>query len=135
MCSRHRHELHVELILASRSVGWTTIDLVQRIAVLLLAVTAIASGVAHAGRNATGSGPLLGITGNVARFQGQTGQASTVDQAFLGWEQGRSYGSSFAVLFQTLAPIPMIHLGTKGRERARGDHARRHRRPARATAI
>ena len=72
-------------------------------------------GVAHAGGNAAGSGPLLGITGNLARFQGQTGQASTVDQAFLGWEQGRSYGSSFAVLFQTHAPIPMIHLGTKGR--------------------
>ena len=90
----------------------------QRIAVLLVAVASVASvtfGVAHAGRNATGAGPLLGITGGLARFQSQTGQASTVDQAFLGWEQGRSYGSSFAVLFQTHAPIPLIHLGTKGR--------------------
>jgi PKD repeat protein len=91
---------------------------VQRIGGILLAVVALTSvtfGVAHAGGDAAGSGRLLGITGNLARFQGQTGQASTVDQAFLGWEQGRSYGSSFAVLFQTHAPIPMIHLGTKGR--------------------
>ncbi len=89
----------------------------QRIAVLLLAVAAIASvpfGIATAG-GTKASGPLLGITGNVARFKGETGQASTVDQAFLGWEQGRTYGSSLAVLFRTHGPIPMIHLGTKGR--------------------
>ena len=90
----------------------------QRIALLLLAVIAVASvtfGVASA--EGTASGPLLGITGNVARFESQTGQKSTVDQAFLGWEQGLAWGSKFSVLFQTLAPIPMIHLGTKGQNK------------------
>jgi hypothetical protein len=90
---------------------------VQRIAFLLLAVAAIATvpfGAASAG-GTEASGPLLGITGNVPHFKGETGQTSTVDQAFLGWDQGRTYGSSLAVLFQTHAPIPMIHLGTKGR--------------------
>src|SRR6266849_5384464 len=95
----------------------------QRIAFVLLALVSVASvtlGVARAGGQdaplgaAAASGPLLGITGDVARFKAQTGQASSVHQAFLGWEQGHSYGSTFAVLFRTLAPIPMIHLGTKG---------------------
>jgi hypothetical protein len=56
--------------------------------------------------------PLLGITGDLPRFQTLTGQASTVHQAFLGWGQGLSYGSPFVSLFGTLTPIPMIHLGT-----------------------
>lgn len=95
----------------------------RRIGLLLLALMLAASltfGVARAGgknvrlRAAT-AGPLLGITGNVARFRSQTGQASSVHHAFLGWEQGLSYGSTFAALFPTLAPIPMIHLGTEGR--------------------
>src|SRR5205814_8692333 len=58
--------------------------------------------------------PLLGVTGNVARFLEQTNQDSTVDEAFLGWGQGLSYGSPFGVLFGSLTPIPMIHLGTFG---------------------
>ena len=96
----------------------------QRIAFGLLAAMSVASvtfGVASAQGTtaeqgtATASGPLLGVTGDVARFKGQTGQVSNVHQAFLGWDQGRSYGSSFPILFQNLAPIPMLHLGTKGR--------------------
>ena len=93
------------------------------IGLLLLALMLVASltfGVARAGDqnvrvDAATAGPLLGITGNVARFQSQTGQASSVHHAFLGWEQGLSYGSTFAALFPTLTPIPMIHLGTEGR--------------------
>ncbi len=95
----------------------------RRIRLLLLALTLVASltfGVARAGDKnvrlgSATAGPLLGITGNIARFQSQTGQASSVHHAFLGWEQGLSYGSPFAALFATLAPIPMIHLGTEGR--------------------
>jgi hypothetical protein len=56
--------------------------------------------------------PLLGITGDLPRFQTLTGQASTVHQAFLGWGQGLSYGKPFVPLFGTLGPIPMIHLNT-----------------------
>jgi hypothetical protein len=66
--------------------------------------------------SAAASGPLLGVIGNVARFKDQTGQESLVDQAFLGWGQGQTFGSPFAVFFPTLGPIPMIHLGTKGRD-------------------
>jgi hypothetical protein len=56
--------------------------------------------------------PLLGIAGDLPRFETLTGQASTVHQAFLGWGQGLSYGSPFVSLFGTLTPVPMIHLGT-----------------------
>ena len=56
--------------------------------------------------------PILGITGNHARFQSQTTQDSIVHQAFLGWGQGQSYGAPFSVLLKSLGPIPMLHLGT-----------------------
>src|SRR3954447_4411154 len=66
--------------------------------------------------SATGaaSKPTLGITGNVPRFKQQVSQDSTVVQAFLAWGQGAAFGAPFGVLFQSLAPIPMIHLGTLG---------------------
>src|SRR4051794_3013787 len=60
---------------------------------------------------------LLGITGNQQRFVSLTDQDSQVRQAFLGWGQGQTYGSPFASLLPTLAPIPMLHLGTGGRNR------------------
>lgn len=56
--------------------------------------------------------PLLGVLGNNARFTALSGQKSAVHLAFLGWGQGLSYGSPFVSLFQTLGPIPMIHLDT-----------------------
>jgi hypothetical protein len=90
---------------------------------LLLAVAAlgaasaimlgVASG-AESGASRTAASPnlLLGITSDTARFQGQTGQESSVDQAFLGWGQGQTYGAPFAGLFPKFGPIPMLHLGT-----------------------
>src|ERR1700730_9180742 len=99
---------------------------VQRIAIALVVLgstASIALGVASAGGKGAprGSGaasaPLPGLTGDVARFRSQTGQDSIVNQAFLNWGQGLSWGAPFAVLFPTLAPIPMIHLGTAGRNR------------------
>ena len=56
--------------------------------------------------------PILGITGNTSRFQAQTAQKSLVVQAFLHWGQGSQWGAPFGVLFNSLKPIPMIHLGT-----------------------
>lgn len=56
--------------------------------------------------------PLLGITGDLPHFQVETGQASTVHQAFLGWGQGLSYGAPIVGFLGTLTPIPMIHIGT-----------------------
>jgi hypothetical protein len=100
---------------------------VSRIALFAVIVAAAASATldgAPAGgessprRLAAVRGLLLGVTGNTARFKGQTGQDSLVDQAFLGWGQGQTFGAPFAVLLPTLAPIPMLHLGTNryGRE-------------------
>jgi hypothetical protein len=64
--------------------------------------------------------PILGITGNHARFKAQTTQESVVHQAFLGWGHGQAYGSPFSVLLKSLGPIPMLHLGTnaKGSKKA-----------------
>jgi hypothetical protein len=62
--------------------------------------------------------PLLGVAGRADRFERHTGQDSTVRHIFLGWEQGRSWGSPFADLLAGLRPVPMIHIGTdRGRER------------------
>jgi hypothetical protein len=87
------------------------------IVVLGLAL-ALLGGFASSSDGSPASGPakpILGITGNQSRFVGQTGQASTVVQAFIGWEQGTAWGSPFGALFATLGPIPMIHLGTSGK--------------------
>lgn len=74
-------------------------------------------GAASAADNAVNT-PLLGIAGQADRFKAQTGQDSQIRHAFLGWEQGRQWGSPFSQLFASLAPIPMIHIGTdRGRAR------------------
>ena len=88
--------------------------------VALAAASAIVLGVASGAesgaprRSAANPNLLLGVTGDVARFKGQTGQESSVDQAFVGWGQGQTYGAPFAGLFPKLGPIPMLHLGTGG---------------------
>lgn len=61
--------------------------------------------------------PMLGVAGQADRFERETGQESTVRHIFLGWEQGSSWGSSFATLLDGLRPVPMIHIGT---DRGRG---------------
>jgi len=58
---------------------------------------------------------LLGNSGDLPRFYGQTGQRSTVHSIFVGWGQGAIYGTPFAQLLQRSGPIPMFHVGTKGR--------------------
>lgn len=67
-------------------------------------------------RSAKATGPLHGIAGNVSRFKTQTGQTSTVVQVFIGWGQGVTWGSKLDVLLPSLTPIPMLHLGTKGKD-------------------
>jgi hypothetical protein len=62
--------------------------------------------------------PLLGVAGKADRFQAQTGQVSTVRHVFLGWDQGRAWGSPLDEQLAGLRPVPMIHIGTdRGRER------------------
>src|SRR5262245_24768009 len=92
--------------------------------VLVAAVSVTLGGAPAAGRDGAQRaapvlpGPLLGLIGQPERFKDQTGQETQVRQAFLGWGQGLSFGSTFAGLLPTLAPIPMLHLGTGGRNRA-----------------
>jgi PKD repeat protein len=92
---------------------------VLSVSALVLAAS-VALGVVFSGGSArsaiAASGPLAGVTGNIARFRDLTGQDSQVDQAFLSWGQGVSFGSPFAALLPTLAPIPLVHLGTVGRD-------------------
>lgn len=68
---------------------------------LLLAPTALAK-------------PVLGVTGNVPRFDRQTGQVTEVHQAFLGWGQGLQYGEPLRAFLPSLGPVPMITLSTAG---------------------
>lgn len=58
--------------------------------------------------------PLLGLTGDLPRFDRQTGQVSQVHQAFLGWGQGVEYGEPLRSFLPTLGPVPMITLSTSG---------------------
>lgn len=63
---------------------------------------------------AAASKPLLGVTGNVARFDKQTGQVTLVHQAFLGWAQGVEYGAPIRSFLPTLGPVPMLTISTGG---------------------
>jgi len=60
--------------------------------------------------------PSLGIKGDVGRFQQLTGQDSTVRHVIVGWGQGAGWGSQFTALFQQLGGVPMIGLGTRGKD-------------------
>ncbi len=98
--------------------GKRPLRLVAVILVALGGMVSITLGGASAGKKtaSAAAGPLPGVVGNVARFKSQTGQESLVDQAFLAWGQGLTFGTPFAAFFPTLGPIPMIHLGTKGQD-------------------
>ena len=101
MRSLSRHRVHVRAARARRRGG----DRARR------PLGRRTAGTAHTAANPQ---LLLGVTNNTARFQTQTGQVSSVDQAFVGWGQGQTYGAPFAQLFDSLGPIPMLHLGTGG---------------------
>jgi hypothetical protein len=56
----------------------------------------------------------LGVAGDPGRFKSQTGQVSTIQHVFIGWDQGRTYATRLPVLLRKLGPIPMIHIGAGG---------------------
>ena len=80
------------------------------LAVVLLAAAAVA-----VSASASVTPRLLGIKGDVARFQTLTGQDSQVRHVIVGWGQGQIWGSQFPALFQMLGGIPMIGVSTGGR--------------------
>jgi hypothetical protein len=83
---------------------------VRGLAVVLLAAAAVA-----VSASASVTPRLLGIKGDVARFQTLTGQDSQVRHVIVGWGQGQIWGSQFPALFQMLGGIPMIGVSTGGR--------------------
>ena len=72
------------------------------LAVLLLLVVAVPAAESARGPK-RGHKPLLGMRGDAARFRKLTAQDSVVRHAFIGWEQGYSWGSKLSVLLPTLA--------------------------------
>jgi hypothetical protein len=82
---------------------------------LLTGATATVNG--HDDQGAA-SAPLLGVVGDLSRFDARTGEHSSVGEAFLSWGQGQTFGAPFGVLFASLGTVPMIELGTNahGRE-------------------
>jgi hypothetical protein len=83
----------------------------KRLLIAVVLVLALAPG---AGARPEVSKLLLGITGDPARFQSQTGQKSAIKHVFLGWQQGMTWGTRIEVFLPQLTPIPMIHLGIGG---------------------
>jgi hypothetical protein len=71
-----------------------------------------------------------GVYGDVARFDRLTGQRTQSGLAFIGWDQGRTYGKPYSYFLQTLGDRPHIALQTIGVERR---SARAASRSARAT--
>ena len=84
----------------------------RRLALLAVLAFVLAEAATAAVDATRGNRPLLGIAGPADRFKAQTGQDSPVRHIFLGWEQGRTWGSPFGQLFASVRPIPMIHIGT-----------------------
>lgn len=80
-------------------------------AIVLLALVQLAAGAAA---RPSVSSVYLGIAGDPSRFKSQTGQVSTIQHVFIGWDQGRTYATRLPVLLRRLGPIPMVHIGTGG---------------------
>jgi len=59
----------------------------------------------------------MGAYGNTARFDRLTGQRTESGLVFLGWDQGRSWGSPYAFFLSRLGERPHIALHPEGRGR------------------
>ncbi len=54
-----------------------------------------------------------GVYGDVARFDRLTGQHTESGLAFIGWDQGRTWGKQYSYFLDTLGERPHIALGTR----------------------
>jgi hypothetical protein len=59
----------------------------------------------------------MGAYGNTARFDRLTGQKTESGLVFLGWDQGRTWGSPYSFFLQSLLERPHIALHPEGRGR------------------
>jgi len=82
---------------------------------VVLAATGAAATVNEQVGHVAASAPLLGVVGDRSRFDAQTGEHSSLGEAFLSWGQGQTFGAPFGVLFASLGTVPMIELGTDAR--------------------
>jgi hypothetical protein len=60
---------------------------------------------------------MIGAYGNTARFDRLTGQRTESGLVFLGWDQGRTWGSKYEFFLNGLGQRPHIALHTEGRGR------------------
>jgi hypothetical protein len=81
-----------------------------RVAVVALAAAALLSA-------AAAQAIPMGAYGNTARFDQLTGQRTQSGLVFLGWDQGRTWGSPYSVFLSNLGERPhiAIHSGGRGR--------------------
>jgi hypothetical protein len=79
----------------------------RRVVLIVLAALAVAAPASASRRSVP---VLLGIKGDVARFQSQTGQDSMIRHVIVAWGQGQVWGSHFPQLFQQMGGIPMLGL-------------------------
>jgi hypothetical protein len=84
--------------------------LLRRLPLIALAAACLvpAAGGADAGRNIP-----VGVYGNVERFDRMTGQQTDSGLAFIGWDQGRTWGKPYSYFLETLGDRPHIALQTQ----------------------
>ena len=90
-----------------------------RLAVMLCLLGAAVSAPAATARNAPTPGRrggkiALGVLGDLARFQGLTGQRSSSRLLIAGWGQGLSSGGGFGALLATMGPFPVFGINPGG---------------------
>lgn len=68
---------------------------------------------------------LLGVKGDTARFQNQTGQRSDIDLIFVPWGLGVEYPNQLDNAFARNGPIPMVAFGTTPSARYGTEHSPR----------
>lgn len=90
-----------------------------RLAVVLLAAASLQASASGA-RQARVS---VGVYGDVARFDRLTGQHTQSGLAFIGWDQGRTWGKTYSYFLETLGDRPHIALKTDGAGRTIGTRA------------
>lgn len=80
---------------------------IGRLGLLLILGICLVPSAGAAGRNLP-----VGVYGNVARFDRLTGQRTDSGLAFLGWDQGRTWGNPYSYFLDTLGDRPHIALTT-----------------------
>jgi hypothetical protein len=87
----------------------------MRLRCLGLTLVAAICFVPFAGGAAAGRNIAVGVYGNVPRFDRMTGQHTDSGLAFIGWDQGRTWGKPYSYFVETLGDRPHIALTAQRR--------------------